>query len=244
MKRLFAISFLLLVLTPALGADGDGSGPMLISYQNQSMVQAMIHEAVQTMNQTMNQTRLLINQTEVTINSSGLFVNATQAQIQLRISNQEMFVNGLQVTDESTGIRAQVMVQVTTMQGAKSVNLIQEQNHVRIMEEGSNLSIQLALNQMVRVQDGRLILNQSGVERNLTVLPLQAMNLVRGTNQTVRSMELVMEQEQALYRIMEQRQARLLWFIPVTLDVVSRVSAENGTLMSQAKPWWSFLAFE
>lgn len=248
---LLAISLLLLV-TPVLAANGDGAGePMLISaqieparmqVQNQSQLQNEINTAIQTR----TQAQLRINQTEIDVNSSCVCVNASQTQVQqqVQLSNQEMVVNGIKVTDETTGVRAEVMAKVSTQAGTKSVNMVQEQNKVQIREEGSNVSVSLALNNRVRLENNSLILNQSGVERVLTVLPLQAMNQIGARNQTVRSMELVMEENKAMYKITEAKQARLFGFIPVGMEVTSKVSAEDGSFLGKATPWWSFLATE
>jgi hypothetical protein len=250
MRKLFLTISMLLVLTPVLSADGDG--PMLISQgndspqptlyqvQNQTQLRQQISVAVQIM----NQTRIRINQTEVLVNSSGLIVNATQLQKQIRITNQEIIVNGLQLINESTSLRVQVMANISAGPINKSINIIMEQNRVRLMEEGSDVMVELALNNQLRLQDNQLILNASGTERNITVLPTQAMNLVRATNQTIRSIELVIEQERALYNIQEQRTVRLFGLIPIGMTVQSRVDATNNELVSVQKPWWSFLTLE
>lgn len=250
-NALLAISLLLLV-TPVLAANGNGSSePMLISaqtdparmqVQSQSQLQSEINTAIQTR----TQTQLRINQTDVNVNSSCVCVNATQTQVQqkVQLSNQEMVVNGMQVTDETTGVRSEVMAKVSSATGIKSVNMVQEQNKVQIREEGSNVSVSLALNDRVRLENNSLILNQSGFERVLTVLPAQAMNQIGARNQTVRSMELVVEENKAMYKITEQKQARLFGFIPVGMDVISKVSAEDGSFLGKATPWWSFLATE
>ena len=212
--------------------------------RTQIMNQSQLINEVNTAIQTRTQTQLRINNTEVNINQTCVCVNATVIPQQIRLSNQEMTISGMQVTDATTGVKAEVMAKINTQFGIKSVNMVQEQNQMRIMEEGSNVSVSLALNHQVRLENNTLILNKSGIDKVLTVLPLQAMNQLKATNQTIRSMELVMEQEQAVYKITEQRQARLFGFIPIGMEVASRVSAENGTLMGQAKPWWSFLATE
>lgn len=250
MNKLFLAISLLLVLTPVFGANG--SGPMItaISAQlgNESPIrvvnQSQLRNQISTTIQSRNQTRLIINQTDVFVNSTFLIVNATQAQKQLRISNQEMIVNGLQLTNESTNISAQVRAMISTLQGIKNIDIIQEQNRVQLRDDDCDCEVQLALNNQLRLQDNQLILNFSGIERDVAVLPIQVMNQLRATNQTVRSMELVMEQERAVYKVQETRQVRLFGLIPIGLSVESRVDATSGELISSRRPWWSFLTIE
>jgi len=102
----------------------------------------------------------------------------------------------------------------------------------------------LPFNAQLLIGYNTLELNASGFTKEISVMPAQAVQKVRATNQSFRSMELLMEQGRAVYKVQEQRAARLLGFIPVNLSVQSTVDATDGELISVVRPWWGFLAIE
>ncbi len=252
MNKLFLAISLLLVITPVMGAGSLKAMVHENTLMNQSRIMAQVNSTItQVMNQSqlrskvneavksLNHTQLRINQTTVMINAKEVVVNATRELNQLRISNEEMVVNGLELFNDSP-IRTKVQAVVSTRSGDKSINLIRDNNSVKLVDE-SNVSVQLSLNQRVRLEDGQLILNQSGVDKVLSVLPSQAMNQLKATNKTVKSIELAVEQNRTVYKVKEEKQVKLFGLIPVNLSVESSVDAVNGEIVNVNKPWWSFL---
>lgn len=46
-----------------------------------------------------------------------------------------------------------------------------------------------------------------------------------------------------IYKIQGTMESKLLWFIPVDMEVISYIDAETGAIEEIEKPWWGFLAF-
>jgi len=59
----------------------------------------------------------------------------------------------------------------------------------------------------------------------------------------VREIELREEATKLIYFIKGIKQARLLFIIPISLEVEIKVDAETGNVISINKPWWSFLTY-
>jgi hypothetical protein len=51
------------------------------------------------------------------------------------------------------------------------------------------------------------------------------------------------ESTKPVYTIKGTRKANLLFIIPVTLDIRTKISGEDGSVISVDRPWWSFLAW-
>ena len=200
-----------------------------------SRLRERIHEAIQIM----NATHLRFNLTDVSIKDDGLIVNATRAQRRLIISETELEVEGLELFNGSP-IKAEIKAKI----GEIEIKIKREQNKIHIENDGVETEIRLELNDRIRIENNQLILNKSGVERVLTVLPIQAMNQLKATNLTITNMSLITEQERSVYKVNEKRKAKILGLIQVELDVESRIDATNGELISSLRPWWSFLTTE
>ncbi len=234
---------LLLVLTPVLSDNRamlydsvkqHRINSVTVQVMNQSQLRSEVSAAVMSV----NTTQLRINQTDVLINSREAIINASRMVKHLRISVEEVAVNGLKLFNESP-VRTTIKAMVSTRSGNRTVEFVRENNYVKLVDNG--LVVNLSLNQRVRLEDGRLILNQSGIEKELSVLPSQAMNQLRITNETIKSIKLSVEGNKTVYKIQEERTARLFGFIPVKLSVESSVDAVNGEIVNERKPWWSFL---
>ena len=152
-----------------------------------------------------------------TINIEPLIVNATRAQRRLIISETELEVEGLELFNGSP-IKAEIKAKI----GEIEIKIKREQNKIHIENDGVETEIRLELNDRIRIENNQLILNKSGVERVLTVLPIQAMNQLKATNLTITNMSLITEQERSVYKVNEKRKAKILGLIQVELDVESK----------------------
>jgi len=48
-------------------------------------------------------------------------------------------------------------------------------------------------------------------------------------------------EEKPVYEIKAVQQTRLLWLMPIEMEIKTAVSAETGNIETTEKPWWSFL---
>lgn len=270
MKKALLIALLLLLITPALSEDngseihGDENRTVLISAETEnengisnetefhnetetenedeteelesgSRLRERVHEAIQTM----NTTHLRFNETEIDIEDDELFINMTREQRRMIISETELEIDDLELFNGSP-IKAEIKTRI----GEIEIKIIREQNKVHIENDGVETEIMLELNDRIRIENNQLILNASGTERVLTVLPAQAMNQLRATNLTITNMSLIQDNERSVYKISEKRKAKLIGLFEVELEVESRIDATNGELISSLRPWWSFLTTE
>lgn len=245
---LLAISFLLL-MTPVLAIYGNGLnesmlGASIDSIRTQVMNQSQLRNSIMNAIQSRERVELSVNGTNITAGPLGLTVSAERAMQGLSISEGAMSLGGMQVMDKGMDIRTQVMARVQTMLGEKGINITVGDDEIVLNDEEIDINVTIPLNHQIRIQNGQVILNKSGVEQVLTVLPAQAIQGISAAQARIKSMKLEMEGETPVYNIIEEKQAKLFAFIPIGMEVVSKVSAENSTLMSQSRPWWSFLATE
>ncbi len=59
----------------------------------------------------------------------------------------------------------------------------------------------------------------------------------------VKSIELKEEANKPVYFVQGTKKARILFAIPITMSIKTKVDAGTGEVISVKKPWWSFLAF-
>jgi uncharacterized membrane protein YkoI len=76
--------------------------------------------------------------------------------------------------------------------------------------------------------------------QGLEVLPSEAAQKLKGE---VREMEMVQVNGRLAYSAQVKVRAKILGLIGTEYDVESTVDAQSGQVLSEKKPWWSFLAF-
>jgi len=54
-------------------------------------------------------------------------------------------------------------------------------------------------------------------------------------------LDLKLENGKPVYESVSTVNSKVLWFLPVQMEVKSKINAENGKLVSEQKPWWAFL---
>jgi hypothetical protein len=97
--------------------------------------------------------------------------------------------------------------------------------------------------QEVDVVNSKLVMRtSSGKESLINVMPEEALDLAGGSEK-VKKIELKEELEKPTYSINSKKRERLLFLIPVSLEIETKINAENGDVISVKKPWWSFLVW-
>lgn len=82
--------------------------------------------------------------------------------------------------------------------------------------------------------NGSLITAKS--KKQIRVLPSDLLDEV----EAIKEIRLV-DEEAPKYKVIAERVGRLLGLIPVSFDVEYEISAEDGELVGESKPWWAFL---
>lgn len=94
------------------------------------------------------------------------------------------------------------------------------------------------------VENSKLLMKTSAGKKQINVLPEEAIGVSETpSKEVVKKIELKEESQKPIYSVKGIKQARLLFLIPVSMEVETKVDAEIGNVISVNKPWWSFLAW-
>ncbi len=99
--------------------------------------------------------------------------------------------------------------------------------------------------QKVRVIDSKLYMeNPTGI-RQIKLMPSQASSKAINASGIVEVKSIMLEEKGdiPMYYVKGTKNANLLGFIPVSLEIDTSINAETGDIVSVDGPWWSFLAF-
>ncbi|MDP2973936.1 MAG: thioredoxin domain-containing protein, partial [Candidatus Diapherotrites archaeon] len=78
--------------------------------------------------------------------------------------------------------------------------------------------------------------------KQIQIMPGDALQKAREkTSSTAKEIKLKVVGEKPVYEIKAVQNARLLWFIPIEMQIKTVVNAQTGGIESVEKPWWSFL---
>jgi len=105
-------------------------------------------------------------------------------------------------------------------------------------------SVQAVTTSKVSVEKGGLyMVSEEDVKTEITVMPDKAQEIVEAEMQVLRveKIELEVEEDEPVYTLDYEQEGKLLAFIPVTVNVKTKVNAVTGELKETKKPWWSFL---
>jgi len=133
-------------------------------------------------------------------------------------------------TDAFTANAAQKKLKVQVR--SQEMVIAQEQNAVSF---GTETGVRATAKQMTVANN---TLSVDGQE--LEVLPSEAAQKLKGE---VREMEMVQVNGRLAYSAQVKVRAKILGLIGTEYDVESTVDAQSGQVLSEKKPWWSFLAF-
>jgi hypothetical protein len=113
------------------------------------------------------------------------------------------------------------------------IELIPKKEEVELIEGNITVKGKAAL----EYSEG--VLRAAGSGKPIKVLPSELKDIVKGE---VSKVELV-DEDVPKYIVKVKEKGKLLGMIPVTVAKESHVNAEEGKIISEKKPWWSFLVF-
>lgn len=90
------------------------------------------------------------------------------------------------------------------------------------------------------IENERLTLKTSTGNKEIKISPEEASRVARATS--IKEILLKEESAKPVYSVVETKRARILFIIPVSFEVATRVDAQTGQMIGVNKPWWSFLA--
>ena len=92
----------------------------------------------------------------------------------------------------------------------------------------------------MEIKGSKLYVQTSAGSKEIKILPGEASAKATAITK-VNTIELKEESQQPIYSVNGTKQAKLLFVIPVSMQIETKVSAESGNVISIKKPWWSFL---
>lgn len=94
------------------------------------------------------------------------------------------------------------------------------------------------------VEESKLFMKTSVGKKPINFLPEDVIGISETpTKEAVKKIELKEESQKPLYSVKGIKQARILFIIPVSMEIETKISAETGDVISVNKPWWSLLAW-
>ena len=107
-------------------------------------------------------------------------------------------------------------------------------------------NVQVSTTENLTIRDAKIYIETPFGRNQVTVLPDNA--VAKATEIThIVSIELrnefTGETTKPVYTIKGTKNANILFIIPVTLNITTKVNGDDGSVMSVDKPWWSFLAW-
>lgn len=94
------------------------------------------------------------------------------------------------------------------------------------------------------VEQSKIYMRTSSGKKQVVVTPEDIAAISGLLKEHVLEMKLAEQAGKPLYSVKGMKQARLLFIIPVSMEVEIDVDAETGNVVSMKKPWWSFMAAE
>jgi hypothetical protein len=179
---------------------------------------------------------------------------ATPVDIRIEAEKEEPISIAPPALSAEGGVAVQaVAVSIPSVSGVEvSVESAQETKLVKIEKIEDKLSI-LSGNvvastvQPVLVKSGKvLIVTPQQAERPVEILPDEVGGKIEEKirHAEIKEMELKTVGEKATYIVKAEKNAKILWVMPVTMSVEAEVSAETGEVVKATQPWWSFLAVD
>jgi len=110
------------------------------------------------------------------------------------------------------------------------MNMVQEENKIKVqLSNGKNAEVKIMPDVASETAMERLRIKVCSEENNCTIE-------LKETGQG--------EQVQAMYEVKAEKKVKLFGFLDTKMQVKAQVSAENGEVIREERPWWSFLAIE
>lgn len=123
------------------------------------------------------------------------------------------------------------------------VTFQKDQDKKKVEMETENVKAQTKYR--IKIDQGQIYIVKDGEEKLVKKLPAKALREIvsRFNKFSAQDIDLTVEKDRALYQIKGNIKGRILWLIPVTLNLNAKVNAESGALEEVIKPWWEIFVF-
>lgn len=108
-----------------------------------------------------------------------------------------------------------------------------------VLESGS---VSAEYSGKLEVKDSRIYMGISGEEKQINILPDEAVKLSETPYKENVKVELKEKNKKPVYSITGTKQVKLFFIIPLSMEINTEMDAGTGLITSVNKPWWGFLA--
>jgi hypothetical protein len=94
------------------------------------------------------------------------------------------------------------------------------------------------------IENSQLFMETPAGKKSINIKPQEAITLSATPNpESIQDLKLKEESQRPVYSVKGKKQVKLLFIIPVSMEIETKVDAQTGDVISIKKPWWSFLAW-
>jgi len=109
-----------------------------------------------------------------------------------------------------------------------------------LIKEGN---VEVVTSADAKMEQSKLYIETSAGKIEVKVSPGEAHQKAAAEITRVNEIELLEESQNPVYSVKGTKQAAILFLIPVSMDIETRINAETGDIISVSRPWWSFIAW-
>jgi hypothetical protein len=202
-----------------------------------------------------------VNITNENITAPG--VNITKERIEapgLVIAPGMIIAPGVKITENGTlpfeinkseirGSESQIVIETNQKSySATSIQVNVNGRNISINKEGNKVHIkegntEVETNETINVQTGNFSVVTDNGSIVIRITPDELTAKKEFNNQTIQKIELKAEQNKVLYQVNGVKPARLLFLVPVSINMQTDIDAASGKVENIISPWWSALAY-
>ncbi len=149
---------------------------------------------------------------------------------EIRVSESQIVIETNQKSYSVTSIEVNV--------NGKNISINKEGDKVHIKEGNAEVET----NETINVQTGNFSVLTDNGSIVIRTTPEELTSEKELKNQTIQNIELKAEKNKVLYQVNGIKPARLLFLIPVSINIQTDIDAVSGNVETIKSPWWSVLA--
>lgn len=155
----------------------------------------------------------------------------------IEINRSEIRVSASQIVIE-TNQKSYTATSIEVNVNGKNISINKEGDKVHIKEG----NVEVETNETINVQTGNFSVLTNNGSIVIRITPGEITAKKELINQTIQKIELKSEENKVLYHVDGIKPARLLFLIPVSINMQTDIDAASGKVENIKSPWWSILA--
>ncbi|HEY9205885.1 MAG TPA: hypothetical protein VIO58_08180 [Candidatus Methanoperedens sp.] len=148
---------------------------------------------------------------------------------EIRVSESQIIIETNQNSYSATSIEVNV--------NGKNISINKEGDKIHIKEGNAEVET----NETINVQTGNFSVLTDNGSIVISITPEELTAKKELINQTIQKIELKSEENKVLYHVDGIKPARLLFLIPVSINIQTDIDAASGNVETIKSPWWRAL---